>query len=420
MSFPNIAPSSRRFTPGDWPVKTFNSANGSEFRILRGSNRVNAKLELEYKNLPDKNVGLFLQDYYARQGTFKSWKFEPKASRSIFDGWDASRGVKEGDSTLLEGSVYGMQWRYEQEPEVQQVAPGVSNVTVRLIGIIQSTLPSVDITPITPIIPAVPVPPPPLLDKRILVDAVFLRESEGAAVVGGLTVGGGLKLAYYGKPVRGQNRTPGINWATDNSWTVAELNQISTWRIYCYADIVDEVGRTEPELQIVDGRGSSLRRHDWFYPEGAKFITVPSYGFDPLDRFVKDNATKSGDEKNRQTLWEVENIPTDDIVTSGPWTRREKSLPDGATAFPTASGNNWTGATVRTPDNNDTWSFKGSAFQATYPGWNSTIGWSGPQRANFRSPTRYFLVVLALNSEGKLLSLGGITFHARFDLPPAG
>lgn len=420
MSFPNIRPSARRYTPGDWPVKTFNSINGSELRILRGSNRVNSRLELEFKNIFDSQARLFLQDYYARQGTFKSWNFEPAASRSVFHGWDASGSLAEGDTTVLEAFPYKMQWRYEEEPEIEQVSPGVSTVRVKLIGVITSTMPSIDITPISATTPATSAATSPVggstpaLDKRILVDAVFLRTSD-AVYKDGLAVDGRASLSYFGRPVRGQNKTPGINWATDASWTTAELDAIASWRLYCYRDNLGEA-----ELEPSEGR--LLARGDWQFPEGAKLITAPSFGIDPLDRFIADSKTKT-DKQYRQTLLEIINIPVDATVTTGVWPRKEKSYPDGAIALPTVTGNDWTGATIRRPDTADSWSDRGYDvasgldFKTVYPEWTAATGWAGPQARNPKGSTRYFLVVMAINAAGELLSLGSVSFTAN-NLPP--
>jgi len=409
MSFPNLRPSSRRFTPGDWPVKTFNSVNGSEFRILRGSNRVNAKLELEFRNISDANARLFLLDYYARQGTFKSWAFEPAASRSVFHGWDASGSSDEGDTTVLEAAPYGMQWRYEEEPQIEQVAPGVSTVSVKLIGIIQSTLPSIDITPITPIVPAVPKAPATLSASRgILINNLFLYSASAATYEGGIAVDGTIPPAYYGRTdLFGgslyKNRVPGIAWSTDSNWTTAELGRISKWSLHCYRD-------RDTMTDDVDGRtGKTLSSILWPHPDGPelmlKDVSTGRIGIDLIDRFMADTAKGVG----RQSLLEINNISVDDTVTSGvSWPLRRKSLPDGSTSFPSDLGNNWGTPEVKPPTTKDTW----VSLAPGAPFWNETIGWAGPQGRNGASPTRYFFVVMAIDSAGKLLSVGVSRFSA--------
>ena len=55
MAFPTLQPTSRDFSPGDWPIKRYNSQSGAEVRILYGSRRTNAKLSLGYDNISDSN-----------------------------------------------------------------------------------------------------------------------------------------------------------------------------------------------------------------------------------------------------------------------------------------------------------------------------------------------------------------------------
>ena len=60
MAFPNLVPTSRSFDAGDFPIKTFKAQNGTEVRILYGSNRTNMKMVLTYSNITDANAALFL------------------------------------------------------------------------------------------------------------------------------------------------------------------------------------------------------------------------------------------------------------------------------------------------------------------------------------------------------------------------
>jgi hypothetical protein len=59
MAFPTLQPTSRDFSPGDWPIKRYNSQSGAEVRILYGSRRTNAKLSLGYDNISDSNAQQF-------------------------------------------------------------------------------------------------------------------------------------------------------------------------------------------------------------------------------------------------------------------------------------------------------------------------------------------------------------------------
>jgi hypothetical protein len=124
MAFPTLPPTSRDFSPGDWPIKRFNSQSGAEIRILYGSQRTNAKISLGYENISDTDAQLFLDDYAAQLGTLRTFNL-PAAARS---GWS-------GSTNSLDAPA-GTKWRYEGEPSVRAVRPGRSSVTVNLVAVI--------------------------------------------------------------------------------------------------------------------------------------------------------------------------------------------------------------------------------------------------------------------------------------------
>lgn len=124
MAFPTLAPTSRDFNPGDWPIKRYNSQSGAEIRILYGSQRINAKLSLGYENISDASAQLFLDDYAAQIGTLRTFDL-PSAART---GWS-------GSASSIDAPA-GSKWRYESEPSVRAVRPGRSSVTVNLVAVI--------------------------------------------------------------------------------------------------------------------------------------------------------------------------------------------------------------------------------------------------------------------------------------------
>jgi len=127
MAFPDYIPSERSFNPGDWPVTRYTSQNGAEIRILRGSNRVNATLDLTFNNVTDTVAAEFLAHYREVKGTFETWYFgtDPK----VFQGWEDS------DTDELEAFPWGLAWRYQAAPEISQVKKGRSTVRVQLVAV---------------------------------------------------------------------------------------------------------------------------------------------------------------------------------------------------------------------------------------------------------------------------------------------
>jgi hypothetical protein len=93
MAFPTLQPTSRDFSPGDWPIKRYNSQSGAEVRILYGSRRTNAKLSLGYDNISDSNAQQFLDDYAAQYGTLRTFTL-PNAARTGWSGTAASMWMR--------------------------------------------------------------------------------------------------------------------------------------------------------------------------------------------------------------------------------------------------------------------------------------------------------------------------------------
>lgn len=128
MPYPAQRPSSRSYDAGNYPVRTYNAQNGTEVRLLYGSKRTNVKLQLSYVNVADTVAAAFMGHFDETKGTYKTFKFEPDARVALFAGWQGSAGALEPPQ--------GVDWRYEQAPQIVAVRPGVSTVNVSLIGVI--------------------------------------------------------------------------------------------------------------------------------------------------------------------------------------------------------------------------------------------------------------------------------------------
>lgn len=128
MAYPELRPTSRNFDPGNWPVKTYNSQNGTEVRLLYGSQRYNLRLQLTYQHVSDTNAELFITHYNDQKGTYNTFSITGNSRTALMAGWD-------GTTTALSPPA-GVDWRYEQPPQIVSVRPGVSTVTVSLVGVI--------------------------------------------------------------------------------------------------------------------------------------------------------------------------------------------------------------------------------------------------------------------------------------------
>ncbi len=134
MAFPTLAPSSRQFTGGDWPIAKFQSQNGSETRILYGDRRVGHTLSLSYNNITDTEAESFFTDYYAKKGTYETFALPQAIPTNAGKGWS-------GSTTFFNAGA-GVQWRYAEPPQLTSVYPGVSSVTIKLVAVGRATTPT--------------------------------------------------------------------------------------------------------------------------------------------------------------------------------------------------------------------------------------------------------------------------------------
>ncbi len=124
MAYPTITPSSRNFDAGQYPVKTYSAINGKEVRILYGDKRTGMTLDLSYDNVTDANADDFISHYDETKGTFTAFDI-PSAAKT---GWT-------GATTAIDAAT-GNRWRYAEPPRITSVRPGISSVTVKLVGVL--------------------------------------------------------------------------------------------------------------------------------------------------------------------------------------------------------------------------------------------------------------------------------------------
>ena len=135
MPFPESeVPTTRTFKAGTWSVESFKSMSGSETRILYGDKQVGAELVLMYRNIPDSKAKEFFDHFAEVKGIFESFIFIDPQSKAKA-GWDALGTPPETkylSPSLTDAAVI---WRYKEPPQMTNVYPGYSDVTVTLVGV---------------------------------------------------------------------------------------------------------------------------------------------------------------------------------------------------------------------------------------------------------------------------------------------
>lgn len=134
-TFPQMVPTTRSFTMGDYPSTTYRSLSGAIFKRSFGNVQTGYKIELSFKNIGDTfelkassgSALQIIQHYNATDGTFDSFSLPD----IVFAGM--------GDQ--LENEIQApanIKWRYANPPRVQSVKAGISTVTVSLVGEIEA------------------------------------------------------------------------------------------------------------------------------------------------------------------------------------------------------------------------------------------------------------------------------------------
>lgn len=129
--FPAIRPTTRTFTMGDYPTKTYRSLSGAIFKRAFGNKQTGYKLNLTFKNIGDTselqtNSGTakdIIDHYNSVDGTYGEFNLPGR----MFVGMD------DGLLALIQAPS-NISWRYAAPPQVESVKTGVSTVIVSFIG----------------------------------------------------------------------------------------------------------------------------------------------------------------------------------------------------------------------------------------------------------------------------------------------
>ena len=122
-TFPSYIPTRRNFTPGIFPQKSFRTLGGTVAKRTFGNVAYGAKLELEFTNIIDDKVQAIIAHYqYQAQ---RNQRFQLPDT--------VIAGMNNSLATSVK-AVSTLRWEYESPPAIESIFPGISVVSLTLIG----------------------------------------------------------------------------------------------------------------------------------------------------------------------------------------------------------------------------------------------------------------------------------------------
>ena len=124
----NVTPSTRSYSPGEYPQVEFEAQNGVKTVIRYGKNRTGSSLSLGFDNILDSDAAAILQNY---EDINSIWDEVTFSGTNVINGADSTL-----QSYFLERTE--LKWRYDGPPMVTSVYPGRSNVECKFVACLDS------------------------------------------------------------------------------------------------------------------------------------------------------------------------------------------------------------------------------------------------------------------------------------------
>lgn len=140
VDFPAVlpAPSSRTYSPGEYPQVEFEAQNGVKTVIRYGKNRTNSSLKLSYNNISDDEAGHIIANYVAVMSVYDYVDFENSKAMDGLEDTQAGSGFALRKYMKESPEFSAQKWRYESPPIVTSVYPGRSNVECKFVACLDS------------------------------------------------------------------------------------------------------------------------------------------------------------------------------------------------------------------------------------------------------------------------------------------
>lgn len=119
-TFPALIPSSRVFTPGEYPNTAHTAWSGKEGRVRHSNVMLTSSIRLSFLGLTEAQMLSILSHYQGQQGSFLSFEIPDEVVSGL---------------SILDLQLTGYSWRYAAPPQVQDLPCGGHNVEVALESI---------------------------------------------------------------------------------------------------------------------------------------------------------------------------------------------------------------------------------------------------------------------------------------------
>ena len=139
----NITPSSRSYSPGEYPQNEFQALNGVKTVIRYGKYRYNSTLTLGFNNITDEQAWEIIDNYRQVNSVYNYVVFS--SDRGLagvgVTGHTSTSGALTNLATYMaetSTAAGGQKWRYDGPPTVTSVFPGRSNVECKFVACLDS------------------------------------------------------------------------------------------------------------------------------------------------------------------------------------------------------------------------------------------------------------------------------------------
>ena len=130
VNFPDIKPTSRSYTPGNYPQVEFVAQNGAKTVLRYGNKKVDAKLTLGFTNITDSEANQILDAYEVVNSDYDFIHFSNDSSMAGIEDETLRFKFQEKDTS---GNTL-LRYRFDGPPTVTSVRPGRSNVQCKFVA----------------------------------------------------------------------------------------------------------------------------------------------------------------------------------------------------------------------------------------------------------------------------------------------